>query len=327
MPKVSVIIAVYGAEKYIEKCARSLFEQTLNDIEYIFVDDCTPDKSMDILISVLSDYPNRNNQINIIHNLTNLGLGSTHTIGMKAATGDYLIYCDPDDWVEHNMYELLYNKAIEDNADIVVCDFFHNFNNQTIIEHYEPITHPITCINMSTKTKYWWTLWNRLMSRKFIDIYHLFSMQGLNYLEDLHLSIRCYSLANHISYIPVPLYHYRRNNECSILNSTTSRKKYTQRRICFDNLFSFIHQHNLDSQLASFINFQKEKTIQLLLDSKPINYKELKNCYPEMRRVILNNKSLKLFYRYSIWFAQKGVIFPLRIYISIGNLVRKLATV
>ena len=79
MPKVSVIIAVYGAEKYIEKCARSLFEQTLNDIEYIFVDDCTPDKSMDILISVLSDYPNRNNQINIIHNLTNLGLGSTRT--------------------------------------------------------------------------------------------------------------------------------------------------------------------------------------------------------------------------------------------------------
>ena len=113
MPKVSVIIAVYGAEKYIEKCARSLFEQTLDDIEYIFVDDCTPDKSMDILISVLSDYPNRNNQINIIHNLTNLGLGSTHTIGMKAATGDYLIHCDPDDWVEHNMYELLYNKPMK----------------------------------------------------------------------------------------------------------------------------------------------------------------------------------------------------------------------
>ena len=82
MPKVSVIIAVYGAEKYIEKCARSLFEQTLNDIEYIFVDDCTPDKSMDILISVLSDYPNRKNQVKIIHNETNLKQGRTRAVGI-----------------------------------------------------------------------------------------------------------------------------------------------------------------------------------------------------------------------------------------------------
>lgn len=113
MPKVSVIIAVYGAEKYIEKCARSLFEQTLDDIEYIFVDDCTPDKSMDILISVLSDYPNRKNQVKIILNDTNLKQGRTRAVGMKATTGDYLIHCDPDDWVEHNMYELLYNKPMK----------------------------------------------------------------------------------------------------------------------------------------------------------------------------------------------------------------------
>ena len=116
MPKVSVIIAVYGAEKYIERCARSLFEQTLNDIEYIFVDDCSPDKSIEILISVLDDYPHRKKQVRIIRNHSNLGVGGTRTVGMKAATGDYLIHCDPDEGVEHNMYELLYNKAIEDKS-------------------------------------------------------------------------------------------------------------------------------------------------------------------------------------------------------------------
>ena len=56
MPKVSVIIPVYGVEKYIERCARSLFEQTLNDIEYIFVDDCSPDKSIEILERIIEEY-------------------------------------------------------------------------------------------------------------------------------------------------------------------------------------------------------------------------------------------------------------------------------
>ena len=74
MPKVSVIIAVYGAEKYIERCARSLFEQTFDDIEYIFVDDCSPDKSIEILNAVIDDYPNRKNQVRIIRNHSNIGL-------------------------------------------------------------------------------------------------------------------------------------------------------------------------------------------------------------------------------------------------------------
>ena len=65
MPKVSVVIPVYGVEKYIERCARSLFEQTYDNIEYIFVDDCTKDRSIEILQKVLEDYPNRKNQVKI----------------------------------------------------------------------------------------------------------------------------------------------------------------------------------------------------------------------------------------------------------------------
>ena len=68
MPKVSVIIPVYGVEKYIERCARSLFEQTLDDIEYLFIDDCTPDKSVDILKHVLEEYPQRKSQV-VIHRM------------------------------------------------------------------------------------------------------------------------------------------------------------------------------------------------------------------------------------------------------------------
>ena len=120
--KVSVCIPVYGVEKYIERCARSLFEQTMKeDIEFIFVNDCTKDKSIEILEQVLSEYPGRKNQVKIIHHEKNKGLVAARKTGLAYASGDYIIHCDSDDWVDLNMYETMYNKVIEANADMVYC--------------------------------------------------------------------------------------------------------------------------------------------------------------------------------------------------------------
>lgn len=111
-PKVSVIIPVYGVERYIEQCARSLFSQTMRDgIEYIFVDDCSPDKSIEILEDILREYPHREPQVKIIRHTENQGIGGTRRTGVKNATGEYIIHCDSDDWVEPDMYEMLYGKA------------------------------------------------------------------------------------------------------------------------------------------------------------------------------------------------------------------------
>ena len=94
MPKVSVIIPIYGVEKYIERCVRSLFEQTLDDIEYLFIDDCSPDGSVRIIMRILDEYPNRKEQV-IIHRMEqNSGQAKVREWGMKNATGDYVIHCD-----------------------------------------------------------------------------------------------------------------------------------------------------------------------------------------------------------------------------------------
>lgn len=120
-PKVSVIIPVYNVEPYIERCARSLFEQTLEEIEYIFVNDCTPDASMRILQNVLEDYAQRKNQIIIINQPYNMGAAKAREVGIKAATGEYIIHCDSDDWVDCDMYRQMYEKAKADNLDYVIC--------------------------------------------------------------------------------------------------------------------------------------------------------------------------------------------------------------
>ena len=97
MPKVSVIVPVYNAEKYIERCVRSLYNQTLDDIEYIFVDDCTPDNSMEVLQKVMDEYPKRKLHTKIIIHTTNTGQSGSRKDGILAATGDYIIHCDADD--------------------------------------------------------------------------------------------------------------------------------------------------------------------------------------------------------------------------------------
>ena len=103
-PKVSVIIPVYNVEKYIERCARSLLEQSLKDIEYIFVDDCSPDNSITMLENILKEYPERQPLVKILFHEPNRGLAYTRQEGVDAAKGEYIIHCDSDDWVEPEMY-------------------------------------------------------------------------------------------------------------------------------------------------------------------------------------------------------------------------------
>ena len=99
MPKLSVLVPVYNVEAWIDKCARSLFEQTIDDVEYIFVDDCTSDRSIEILTATLAEYPRRIPQVKIIHHDKNRGLVASRNTALRVATGDFIIHCDSDDWV------------------------------------------------------------------------------------------------------------------------------------------------------------------------------------------------------------------------------------
>lgn len=132
MPKVSICIPVYNVEKYIGRCARSLFDQTLDDIEYIFVNDCSPDRSMSVLERVIKEYPKRKPQIQIINHNTNQGSAAARNSCLSVATGEYIGWCDSDDWVEPQMYEKMYEKGVAEKADIVYCGFYFEFPNKQI---------------------------------------------------------------------------------------------------------------------------------------------------------------------------------------------------
>lgn len=125
MTKVSIIVPVYNVETYIDRCLRSIEEQTLKDIEIIVVDDCTPDKSM----TIVERFAKEDSRFKIIKHEYNKGLMWARRTGYMAAIGDYITFCDSDDYLPNNAVELLYKEAIKTEADIVSGNLQYFFTN------------------------------------------------------------------------------------------------------------------------------------------------------------------------------------------------------
>lgn len=221
MPKVSVIIPIYGVEKYIERCARSLLEQTLDDIEYIFINDCTRDSSIEILQNVIQEYPHRKKQIKIENMLTNSGQAAVRKHGIHLATGDYIIQCDSDDWVNPMMYELMYNQAITQKVDIVSCDYIETdgHNHKKICCQFNNEKHDLISKLVSQEIAV--AVWNKLVRREIYKnansiIYPTHNM-GEDYVISVQLAIKSASFVH----IATPLYYYYYNIN-SISNNTNT---------------------------------------------------------------------------------------------------------
>lgn len=215
MPKVSVIIPIYGVEKYIERCSRSLFEQTLEDIEFIFINDCTPDKSISLLRKVLDDYPNRKQCTRIVNMPTNSGLAAVRRHGIQEAIGEYYIACDSDDWVAPTMYQTMYEYAISNNCDLVHCDIALVDDDSKILRKY---SYPNANINSDTLKRLIIngtisnSLCNKLVKN---DVYKnekiefpLFNMD-----EDNVLSVQLAYFSKKLGYIPKAFYYAYQNKE------------------------------------------------------------------------------------------------------------------
>ena len=253
MPKVSVIIPVYSVEKHIERCARSLFEQTLKDIEYIFIDDCTPDKSIDILKEVLDDYPERKPQV-IIHKMeSNCGQAMVRKWGMLHASGEYMIHCDSDDWVDSEMYKDLYAKAINETADIVICDL----QSHNGISFQKKI---VGCISIEKKRilsdllyqKISSSLCNKLIKRELINAISIFPEDNMG--EDMLLCLQLLYSSRKITFISKPYYYYYKNSE-SITKKGTLQSyidRFNQFQSNTNKMIAFL------SSISEQSNYQKE---------------------------------------------------------------------
>lgn len=121
MTKVSLIVPIYNSQNYLEKCIKSLISQTLKDIQIILINDGSTDNSEKIIKSFDDErivYISKNNE----------GIGKTRNLGIDKATGEFLAFVDSDDYLNEHFCEYMYQKAVNDDCDLVVCDFFEERN-------------------------------------------------------------------------------------------------------------------------------------------------------------------------------------------------------
>ena len=311
--KVSVIVPVYKVENFIARCARSLLGQTLADgVEFIFVDDCSPDDSMKVLKSVIEEYPYRKGQIKVLVHDENLGLPAARNTGLSVSSGEYIFHCDSDDYVESDMLEKLVAEAERKDADIVWCDWFLTFEKRerymkqpSFSTSYEAL-QGMLCGTMK------YNVWNKIARRSLYSDNGISFPEGYGMGEDMTM-IRLFSCARTAVYLPMAFYHYVKLNSTAFSN-TYSLKHLEELRYNVALTSDYL-MHKFGDRLNDELAFFKLNVkYPFLISDDYGKYALWQEWYPEANQYIMKNKAYPLRGRILQWCAWKGMFRVLKLY-------------
>jgi len=205
-PNISVIVPVYNSETYINQCIDSILNQTFSNFELILVDDFSQDNSP----KICDDYSKKDKRINIIHKNKNEGSSLARKTGLNFATGDYIQFVDSDDWIEPDMLEKLYQKAVVENNDLVICNVYYFENNKKdIIKQDFSKSDKISLIKNIIAIKSKAYLFNKLIKR---DLLSIVNFPEDSRSEDYVITVQNIYNSQSIGFINDPLYNYRYNS-------------------------------------------------------------------------------------------------------------------
>lgn len=223
-PKVSILVPIYGVEKFIERCAVSLFEQTYQNIEYIFVNDCTKDSSIKVLERVIERYPNRKPFVRIINHTQNKGLAGARNTAIVNATGEFVMHVDSDDYVDKVIVSKAIDKELKTDADIVIIDFKKASPGFSKITKYASFDYPEEYCLAVLARKNSNSIWAKLIRRTLYVDNDIKCIEGCNQGEDFQIVPILLYYAKRIVNLQEPLYYYDCSNEGAYSNSFTISK-------------------------------------------------------------------------------------------------------
>lgn len=219
--KVSVCVPVYNVERFIERCARSLFAQTMTDgVEFIFVDDCSPDNSIGILRRLIGDFPNLD--IKIVAHDVNRGLPAARRTAVEAASGRYIAHIDSDDYVDPEFLQTAYDTATSENSDFVSVGIVdHNPYGYVKLQPFDVVGDADLWLDI-WMFRFSVNIWAKLIARQiFVEHPECFAPDDILYGEDLYTMVRAAYFAKKPAVACRHLYHHDRQNENSMMRSPT----------------------------------------------------------------------------------------------------------
>lgn len=264
--KVSVILPVYNAATTITRMLDSLRDQTLVDFEVLMIDDGSTDNSG----AILDEYAQKDNRFRVVHK-KNEGVSAARQTGVELAQGEYVIHADSDDWVDQTMLEELYAKAENDDADVVICDFFSNTDTGQTRCKQRPSELKADVILRELFQQLHGSCWNKLVRQACYNKYNVRFPKGINHCEDLlfwaqllqHTDVK-------VSYLPKAFYHYYVNSN-SITRHYT-RSTYEMRLKYLTKLYEILSpKYKSIKQQAAFGVFTEAVMFNVLSRNEALN--------------------------------------------------------
>ena len=214
MIKLSICVPIYGTEKYIERCARSLFEQDIQNVEYIFVNDCTKDKAVDVLKQTIDDYPNAQSRIKIINHKKNLGLAGARLTGLQNVVGEYIWFVDSDDYIQNGAISEL-TQYMDGINELIAFNYLYDGNGEITRFTEKPFTVSNVLTNIVSPS-----IWKCVTKRSLFFDNDIFPIVGINVSEDYLLIARLIIASKRTIFLDSQyLYYYELGNEGSYLHN------------------------------------------------------------------------------------------------------------
>lgn len=286
-PAISIVMPVYNAEKTVRTMLDSIIAQSFTDWELIVVDDGSTDNSG----AILDNYAVKEPRIRVLHK-QNGGVAMARQDGVSVSTGKYVIHADADDWMESDMLKDMWNVAVNENADIVICDFYTDIpGKDSMLSRQQPssLTPMEVLYDLYTK-KLFGALWHKLIKRSVYDKASARFYRGINYCEDLLLLTQILTATTpEIAYLPKAHYHYVLGDE-----SLT-------RRVSLQGLESMRRFHEKAKELLPHqerFGLLKELFLKNEFSVYFMNYlyadkKELLDSYRKVKNVVRKHSGLR----------------------------------
>lgn len=313
---ISVIVPVYKVERFVTRCVNSLFGQSMrHNVEFIFVDDASPDKSIDIVRQRLGCYPERRTQVKILRHEKNLGLPAARNTGLKAACGEYIYHCDSDDFLEPTALEQMYATIKKHDADIVWCDWFLSLERCKRVMPQPSYETPIDALKgmLSGAMKY--NVWNKLVRRTLYADNGITFPSGHSMGEDMTM-LCLFACADSVCHCCQPLYHYVRQNTESFtqMDRQINACHLKDLRYNMERAIKFLLLKYGDSLEKELAFFQLETKFPFLLTGDKVSYLRWHEWYPDANCFIWQNKQISFRSRLLQYMAAKGQFWYVRLY-------------
>ncbi len=306
--KISIIIPIYNVEQYLSKCIDSVLAQTHTNFELLLINDGSTDNSG----KICDEYAARDSRIRVFHT-ENGGVSSARNLGLDNATGEWVSFVDSDDYVQSNFLELLHSRAVEANADIVICNFYlEKEGAKTLRRQVIESNNSDIYLREIFDNKCMGAMWNKLIKHELYIKYNIHFPQEIFYCEDVCALTKLMCNKLNIAYVDQPLYNHIYNSQSITRN--INKNTILNRMLFIDYIELNFNSYNLIKHKLS-IKFQ-------IITSALFNYKDYKLIYPEITDINVSDaggkKEQLLFFlcrSYIIWILCK-IMYSIRNYLT-----------